>query len=166
MGKHTAIIGLGGNLNDTVQCLKDALVEIGALPGTAVVKASSIYKTQAQGFMDQPDYTNQAAIVETDLEAKELLKALRVIEENHGRLRPFKGAPRTLDLDVIDFDGRIDGDPELTLPHPRSQFRAFVLVPLKEIAPEYRFPDSKLTAGECYAKLDDLDEQKVVKLDV
>ena len=130
-----ACVALGANLGDAVATVQQALRDVAALPETRLLKASSLYRSapyEAQG----PDFINAVALVYTQLSPLALLHALQALELQCGRERPFKNAPRTLDLDII-FYGDVSLDtPELTLPHPRWQERAFVLQPLAEVWPE------------------------------
>ena len=135
-----AVIGLGANLGDPVAQLRTAMDAIGRLPLTRVALASSFYRTAPVGFAAQPDFVNAAVAVDTGLEPRALLDALRSIETAAGRERSFKDAPRTLDLDLLLYaDRRID-EPELVVPHPRMHERAFVLAPLVEIEPDAVVP--------------------------
>jgi 2-amino-4-hydroxy-6-hydroxymethyldihydropteridine diphosphokinase len=130
-----AFIALGANLGDAQASVRQALAGLEQLPHTSVIQASSLYKTapyEAQG----PDFINAVAWVQTTLLPLDLLHALQALETRQGRERPYKNAPRTLDLDLIFYDKVVLSTPELTLPHPRWQERAFVLHPLAEIAPE------------------------------
>ncbi len=132
-----AFVGLGANLGDAAQALKDALVQLAAIPGVdgASVKASSFYST-APIDSSGPDYLNAVAELSTTLTAPDLLKALQAIEDAAGRERPYRNAPRTLDLDLLLYgEGSIYAPPSLIVPHPRMWERAFVLVPLHELAP-------------------------------
>lgn len=131
----TAYIALGANLGDAAAAVRAALQALDALPRTRVTARSSLYRTapvDAQG----PDFINAVAAVATRLTASALLQSLQQLERSAGRERPYLNAPRTLDLDLLCYGhARIDS-PALTLPHPRMAQRAFVLVPLAEIAPE------------------------------
>jgi len=130
----TAFVALGANLGDAAQALRDALRALGDTPGIRVVRASNLYRTepiQSTG----PDYVNAVAEVSTSLSAMALLDALQAIENGAGRERPYRNAPRTLDMDLLLFGGARIDSPRLTVPHPRMAQRAFVLVPLAEIAP-------------------------------
>jgi 2-amino-4-hydroxy-6-hydroxymethyldihydropteridine diphosphokinase len=130
----TAYIALGANLGEPAQTLRDALRSLDATPGVRLVKTSSLYRT-APVDSSGPDYINAVAEVATTLTAPALLDALQAIEQKAGRARPYRNAPRTLDLDLLMYgEGRIDS-PRLSVPHPRMRERAFVLVPLAEIAP-------------------------------
>ena len=130
----TAYVALGANLGDAAATLRDALHRLDHTPGIRLVKASSLYRT-APIASSGPDYLNAVAEVGTTLTAPALLAALQAIETAHGRERPYRNAPRTLDLDLLLYgSARIDS-PTLTVPHPRMGERAFVLVPLSEVAP-------------------------------
>jgi 2-amino-4-hydroxy-6-hydroxymethyldihydropteridine diphosphokinase len=135
-----AYVGLGANLGDPRRQLEQALRELDELPGTHLRASSSLYRSAPLGYADQPDFVNAVAELDTRLPATQLLAGLQAIEARHGRSRSFANAPRTLDLDLLLFgDERIAG-PGLTVPHPRMHERAFVLVPLVEIAPEAAIP--------------------------
>lgn len=131
----TAHIALGANLGEPAQALHDALSALSAVPGIRVVRASSLYRT-APVDSSGPDYLNAVAEIATTLTAPALLDALQAIEHQAGRERPYRNAPRTLDLDLLLFGDACIESPRLTVPHPRMDERAFVLVPLAEIAPQ------------------------------
>ncbi|HWQ39645.1 MAG TPA: 2-amino-4-hydroxy-6-hydroxymethyldihydropteridine diphosphokinase [Burkholderiales bacterium] len=135
-----AFIGIGANLDDPIGKVRIALNEIDRLPATRVVRRSSLYRTAPVGYNDQPEFINAVAEVLTELEPRQLLDMLLAIEARHGRVRGARNAPRTLDLDVLLFGDRILTEPELSVPHPRMHERAFVLVPLAEIAPHASIP--------------------------
>ncbi len=137
---HRAYIALGSNLQDPARQVGIALSEIGSLPETSLVRASSLYRTAPVGYDNQPDFINAVAEVSTDLGPLELLRALLALETSHGRERPFPNAPRVLDLDLLLYDDLIMQTPELILPHPRMHERGFVLHPLAEIAPALEIP--------------------------
>ncbi|QJE00421.1 2-amino-4-hydroxy-6-hydroxymethyldihydropteridine diphosphokinase [Massilia forsythiae] len=131
-----AWIGIGANLGDARAAVLDAVERLGRLPGVRLLRASSLYRT-APIDASGDDYINAVAAVETTLDAHALLAQLHAIEQAHGRERPYRNAPRTLDLDLLLFGGeRIDDAPTLVVPHPRMHERAFVLVPLAELAHE------------------------------
>ena len=135
----TAYIALGANLGDAAQTVRSAIKAIDALPHVQVVKQSSLYRTAAQeslaGSPPSPDYINAVIEVLCTQSAYLLLEQLQKIEQNAGRARPYLNAPRTLDLDILLYgDAQIQTE-TLTVPHPRMWQRAFVLVPLAEIAP-------------------------------
>lgn len=130
-----ATIGLGANLRDPAAQVEYALAEIGRLPGTRLTAHSSLYASAPVGYVDQPDFINAVAQVETTLAPRALLDALLDIEHRHGRERSFRNAPRTLDLDLLLYGHAHFHEEALTLPHPRMCERSFVLLPLLEIAP-------------------------------
>lgn len=138
--KITATIGLGANLNDPAAQVEYALAELGRLPGTRLLARSSLYASAPVGHVDQPDFINAVAQVETELAPRALLAALLDIEHRHGRERSFRNAPRTLDLDLLLYGNAHFHEDGLTLPHPRMQERGFVLLPLLEIAPDAVIP--------------------------
>ena len=130
-----ACVALGANLGDAVATVQQALRDMAGLPETQLIKASSLYRSapyEAQG----PDFINAVALIHTQLSPLALLHALQALELQSGRARPYKNAPRTLDLDVIFYGDVVLITPELTLPHPRWHERAFVLQPLAEVWPE------------------------------
>jgi 2-amino-4-hydroxy-6-hydroxymethyldihydropteridine diphosphokinase len=132
-----AFIGLGSNLGDRERHVETAIREIAALPGTTLLSRSSLYES-APVDAGGGDYLNAVARVRTSLGPTELLAALQAIEASHGRERPYRNAPRSLDLDLLLHGDAQRATPELTLPHPRLHERAFVLLPLIEIAPGLR----------------------------
>ncbi len=130
-----ACVAFGSNLGDAVATVKRALCDVARLPDTQLFKASSLYRSapyEAQGA----DFINAVALVDTQLSPLDLLLALQALELKNGRERPFKNAPRTLDLDLIFYGDVVLNTPKLTLPHPRWHERAFVLQPLAEVWPE------------------------------
>jgi 2-amino-4-hydroxy-6-hydroxymethyldihydropteridine diphosphokinase len=132
-------IALGGNLGNPRKTLEAALLTLDAWPGVRVERCSAWYHTAAIG-PPQPDYLNGCAILRTSLPPVDLLHTLLAIETQFGRVRRERWGPRTLDLDLLLFDDVILATPELTLPHPRMVQRAFVLIPLAEIAADWREP--------------------------
>ena len=155
----TAYIALGANLGDAASALRQAVKAIAQLPQTRLVKTSSIYKTAplAAGS-DAPasggrvdlggDYLNAVVEVQTSLNAHALLQNLQKIEQAAGRERPYPNAPRTVDLDLLLYGSGTIDSANLTVPHPRMWQRAFVLVPLAEIAPGL-VTDLQLRAVQC-----------------
>ncbi len=130
----TAYVALGANLGDARATVSDAIAALARLPQTRLLQASSLYRT-APWEASGPDFINAVAAVETSLDARGLLRALQALELQAGRERPYRNAPRTLDLDVLLYGDAVIDIPELVVPHPRLGERAFVLVPLAEIAP-------------------------------
>jgi 2-amino-4-hydroxy-6-hydroxymethyldihydropteridine diphosphokinase len=131
-----AFIALGSNLQQPANQIQRAFVELAALPATAMIRHSALYRSMPVGYDNQPDFINAVAEVNTSLQPLELLNALLALENLHGRERPFQNAPRVLDLDLLLYDDTVMNTPELTLPHPRMHERGFVLLPLAEIAPD------------------------------
>jgi 2-amino-4-hydroxy-6-hydroxymethyldihydropteridine diphosphokinase len=129
-----AYVAIGANLGDARQAVLDAMGALDGLPGTRVTARSSLYRT-APVESSGPDYINAVVAVQTELEPLALLAELQRIEQAAGRERPYRNAPRTLDLDLLRHGDRRMDTPVLALPHPRMHERAFVLVPLAEIAP-------------------------------
>lgn len=160
-----AIIALGANLGDPKQTLEQAIAEIGTIKGVNLGQVSSFYRTKPVGYDEQDDFINAVLTLECSLEPMALYDELAALEQKHHRVRLIKNGPRTLDLDVIAVEDLISSDPKLILPHPRAQERAFVLVPLCEIAPDYIFPDSKLSVREALARLSPDDIAGVTRLD-
>ncbi|MEZ2319357.1 MAG: 2-amino-4-hydroxy-6-hydroxymethyldihydropteridine diphosphokinase [Microcoleus sp.] len=132
-------IALGSNLGDSLTILKSAIETLNNTPEIEVKSHSSWYQTAPVG-PPQPDYINACAILEVTLEPEQLLLALLEIEIKFNRIRQEKWGPRTLDLDLLLYDNLVLQTPTLTLPHPRMTKRAFVLVPLAEIAPDWVHP--------------------------
>jgi 2-amino-4-hydroxy-6-hydroxymethyldihydropteridine diphosphokinase len=162
------LIGLGANLPTVHGAPRETLRSALALMpsyGMKVAHCSRFYDTPAMSHDVQPSYVNAVAIVETAMPAAELLAALHRLEERFGRVRRLRWAPRTLDLDLLDYEGQIvtaegprgadagAGALPLALPHPGIEMRGFVLVPLAEVAPDWRHPVSGFTAKGLIARL-------------
>ncbi len=150
----TAYVALGANLGDPVAGVRKAMDDIAALDGIALQKRSSLYRS-APLASDGPDYINAVVEVSTRLSAPALLSAMQQIEQQAGRERPYPNAPRTLDLDLLIYGSASMDSPTLVLPHPRMLDRAFVLLPLFEIAPQ------RVTA----AQLQSVKAQSIVRID-
>lgn len=137
-----ACIGLGANLGDAAQTLRDAFQALAALPQTTLRARSQLYSTPAWGNQDQPAFVNAAAVLETTLPAPDLLVALLEIERRFGRVRDpaVHWGPRALDLDVLLYGEQIIDLPQLQVPHPYLHERGFALLPLAEIAPDAVIP--------------------------
>ncbi|HEY0249197.1 MAG TPA: 2-amino-4-hydroxy-6-hydroxymethyldihydropteridine diphosphokinase [Gryllotalpicola sp.] len=139
-----AVIALGSNLGDRGELLRDAVAALRATPGVEVTAVSPVVESAALKLdgvdPSAPRYLNAVALVDTLLPPHELLDQLHRIEFEHGRVRAERWGDRTLDLDIIDYDGLESVDPELTLPHPRAYERAFVLAPWLAVDPEATLP--------------------------
>ncbi|WP_332612853.1 2-amino-4-hydroxy-6-hydroxymethyldihydropteridine diphosphokinase [Achromobacter sp. ESBL13] len=130
-----AYIGLGANLGDSAATLRRVLAQLQATDGIDAVTASPFYRS-APVDATGPDFVNAVAALDTRLPPLALLDALQALENQHGRLRPYKNAPRTLDLDLLTYDDQQLDHQRLILPHPRMHQRAFVLLPLQDLAPD------------------------------
>jgi 2-amino-4-hydroxy-6-hydroxymethyldihydropteridine diphosphokinase len=151
------LIGLGANLpspaGPPLATLKAALAAL-ARNGAEAVSVSRFYQTQAWPDPDDPPFVNAVAQVETELSPASLLARLQEIERSMGRVAGPRNTPRPLDLDILDYDGRIEAGPPM-LPHPRMERRAFVLVPLADLAPDWRHPASGRSVKDLIGALAD-----------
>ena len=157
------LIALGANLphraGQPADTLKRALGEL-KRQGVEIREVSAFYETPAWPDPADPAFVNAVAAVKTSLQPVELLMLLHGVETDFGRLRSASNAPRTLDLDLLDYDGRVLAEPQLTLPHPRMTTRSFVLVPLRDVAPAWRHPVTGQGLAELLAALPDRDAPK------
>ena len=135
-----AYVALGSNLGEPRQQVRDALAALAALPDTRVTRRSALYRTPPWGVLDQPAFINAVAELATTLSPETLLSEMLAIERRAGRVRAERNGPRTLDLDLLHVEGVRRDDPQLTLPHPRLAERAFVLLPLNDVAPQLQLP--------------------------
>jgi 2-amino-4-hydroxy-6-hydroxymethyldihydropteridine diphosphokinase len=158
--KVRAFIALGANLGDPEAQVRLAMSQLGELPRTRLLAASSLYRSAPVGVGEQPDFANAVAEIETALGARALLEALLALEARFGRERPSPGAARTLDLDLLLYGERVIAEPGLVVPHPRMHERAFVLVPLAEIAPDIVIPGR----GAARALLARVQDQTILKI--
>jgi 2-amino-4-hydroxy-6-hydroxymethyldihydropteridine diphosphokinase len=137
---HRAYVALGANLDEPQAQVRNALAALSRLPQSRLAVSSSLYRTAPVGLAEQPDFINAVAALDTELLPDDLLEALFAIERDFGRMRKAKNGPRTLDLDLLLYDDQVIDTPHLHLPHPRLHLRAFVIVPLAEIAPDCVLP--------------------------
>ena len=161
------LIGLGANLNSTAGTPPETLAAaLGTMSGRRirVAKVSRFYETPAWPDPAEPPFTNAVARIQTPLGPASLLAVLHQIESEFGRVRDSKNAPRTLDLDILDYDGRIEPGPPI-LPHPRIAERAFVLVPLADLVPDWRHPVTGRGIAELIAVIPAGDRVAVRALD-
>lgn len=150
---ETVFLGLGGNQGDRMEHLRAGVTALAAVPGVSVVRVSGVYETDYVGTGQQDRYLNACVEIRSTLEPGRLLAALQGIEERRGRRPDTHLKPRPLDLDILLFGSRTQHDPALAIPHPSMRERAFVLVPLAEIAAGEIFPDSGETVAEACAKI-------------
>jgi len=151
-GVIPAYVAFGANLGEPVETLRAAAVALGRRPGVELVAGSPVYRTRPIGPPGQPDYANAVARVETTHEPEALLDVLHAVEAEFGRVRDVRWGPRTLDLDLIWYDGEERTDERLTLPHPRAHEREFVLRPLADLDPDLVLRGRR--AGDWLAGLD------------
>jgi 2-amino-4-hydroxy-6-hydroxymethyldihydropteridine diphosphokinase len=156
-----AFVGLGANIGEPRKQLQAALQDLGALPQTRVTARSGFYRSAPVGHLDQPEFLNAVAELDTGLAPEPLLESLQAIEKRHGRERSFANAPRTLDLDLLLYGDQVLATPPLTLPHPRMHERAFVLQPLLELDSEILIPGK----GKASALLSGCGSQKIERID-
>ena len=140
MSLASSFIALGSNLRDREAQVRAGFEALAMLPQTRLARVSSLYRSSPVGYLDQPDFINAVAEIETALTPHALLEELFKIERSAGRVRDFPNGPRTLDLDLLLYEDFVCEGPALTLPHPRMHERAFVLAPLAEIAPQLQIP--------------------------
>jgi 2-amino-4-hydroxy-6-hydroxymethyldihydropteridine diphosphokinase len=155
-----AYVALGSNLGDPLATVQAAFEALRTLPDSVLVAASPLYRSAPVGLRNQPDFINGVAALDTQLTAEVLLEELFAIEARFGRKRDFHHAPRTLDLDLLLFGCETRASPRLDLPHPRMHERAFVLLPLLDLAPGIAIPGR----GPASELMQACREQKLTKL--
>lgn len=149
-------VSLGSNLGNREKNLSESIRRLNCLAGTKVTGLSSLYSTGPVGYLEQGDFLNAVAELSTRLKPLELLRQLQRIEKDLGRVRTIHWGPRTVDLDILLFGNEVVNLPDLQIPHPRIEERAFVLVPLSELNPELRLAGVKV--GD---RINDTSEQKI-----
>jgi 2-amino-4-hydroxy-6-hydroxymethyldihydropteridine diphosphokinase len=155
-----AYVALGSNLDDPAANVRAGFEALAMMPDTRLAAISSLYRNPPVGYVDQPDFVNAVAKIETGLAPRALLDALLEIELRFGRVRDFPNAPRTLDLDIVLYDSEVVAEAGLEIPHPRMHERAFVVVPLAEIAPDVAIPGR----GPVSALVREVDSESLEKL--
>ena len=135
-----AYIGLGSNLESPEDQIQNAIVAIGRIPDTKIIRLSSCYQSSPVGPQNQPDYINAVVHITTGLSADGLLEQLQYIEDKQGRTREVRWGARTIDLDLLLYGDAVINEKNLIVPHPEMHNRAFVLYPLHEIAPTIQIP--------------------------
>ena len=128
--QNSVILGLGGNIGDVKKRFNGLYFKLSRDSRFHIVENSALLINEAFGFKEQADFTNAVMLVQTSLAARQILKITANLEKRFGRVRSFKNAPRTLDIDILYFSGRSRNDARLTLPHPGAQSRASVILPL------------------------------------
>ena len=154
MNGTEVLIALGSNLGDRAGLLLGGLARLSALDGFELAGLSQVYETEPVGPAGQGPYLNAVLRGRSELTPRELLREMLRIEASLGRLRQQRWGPRTLDLDLLDYGGLVLEEPGLRLPHPRLHQRPFVLVPLGDVAPDWRHPTLRKTAVELLGSLD------------
>jgi len=148
-----AYIGLGSNLGEREHMVRLAAHWLDLVPDTKVARMSSLYETKPLGDLDQPDYLNAVVMVVTELSAPRLLWNLLLIENKLGRKRRKRWEPRPMDLDLLFYGDAVIDMPGLSVPHPEAHKRAFVLVPMAEVAPNFVHPVLGKTVSELLKEL-------------
>ena len=153
----TTYLCLGGNLGDRMAALTEALRLLDATPGMRRTVCSSVYETEPWAVADQPNFLNLVAAYETTLSLEDLLAACKSVEEEVGRVASYRWGPRLIDVDILLYGDRVVdlAEPDLQIPHPRMAQRAFVLVPLAEIAPDTGVPPQGDTVRRLLDEVDD-----------
>ncbi len=146
------LIALGTNLGDRAQNL--AAAKLALLPKMRIERESGVYETAPWGYADQPDFLNQVIEARTNLRPLPLLRVLKQVEEEMGRLKTVRNGPRLIDLDILFYGQEVIKRPDLDIPHPRLQDRAFVLVPLAELVPDLVHPVLGESIKDLLAKVD------------
>ena len=163
MTRRRVVLSVGSNLGDRLGTLTECVQALRRLRDTDVLAISPVYQTVPVGGPAQPDYLNAVLIAATGLGPHELLAAAHAIEQACGRVRAERFGPRTLDIDIISYEGEVSTDPVLTLPHPRAHERAFVLAPWHDIDPGASLPGHG-AVGDLLAGLDQADVRREPEL--
>ncbi len=159
----TVYLALGTNVGERKRNLEKAIQALKDHPLIQVKKISSLYETEPVGFLDQDKFLNQVLECEVDLSAKELIQTTQAIEKKLGRKKTFLNGPRIIDIDILLYEDIEINEADLIIPHPRMQQRAFVLVPLEELAADLVIPSVGETVSQCLKKLPSSDIAGLVK---
>ena len=157
MNRVTGFLGFGTNLGDRKKNLSQALNTLNDRPDLAVLRTSSIYETEPWGLADQPSFLNIVAEIATSIPPGELLERVKKLEQDMGREDGPRFGLRLIDIDILLLEDQVVDEPDLTVPHARLHERAFVLVPLAELAPELVHPVLDVSIGSLAEKVDGLD---------
>lgn len=147
-------VGIGSNLGEREFLIRKAVEGLRELPRTAVIQVSSLYDTDPVGEIEQPVFLNAVVRLETELSARELLWHLLLLEKRMGRVRTQRWGPRSIDLDLLFHGDELIEEPDLRVPHPEAHLRAFVLMPLLELDPDFVHPESGESVRKLIRKLD------------
>jgi 2-amino-4-hydroxy-6-hydroxymethyldihydropteridine diphosphokinase len=158
---YEAYLGLGANLGDRGAALNGAAAAIAKIPGVRLLDVSPVYETEPIGAVEQPPFLNAVVAVETTLAPADLLPRLREIETALGRRERERWGPREIDIDILLYDGLVYSDEAVTVPHPEMERRRFVLVPLREIAPDLVHPVNGMRVEEMAAAVRDAGRVKL-----
>lgn len=150
--RKTVLMSLGSNKGNRLVMLTKAISEL-TRSGFCIIDKSKIWETTPWGFTEQPRFLNMCINTETDLSPDEMIKMVKTIEERLGKIKKVKWGPRNIDIDIIAIGDLILETPELSVPHPHMHERAFVLIPLREIAPQFRHPITGRTLEEMITAL-------------
>jgi 2-amino-4-hydroxy-6-hydroxymethyldihydropteridine diphosphokinase len=148
-------LGLGSNVGERERYLERALEALRMLPGSALIRQSSVYETEPVGVLNQPQFLNMAAELETNLAPDALLDALKDIERDLGRTTSVRWGPREIDIDIVYYGDTVTDAERLTIPHRELSARRFVLAPLSEIAPDFTDPRNQVTVAEMLRRCPD-----------
>ncbi|KAB2328822.1 2-amino-4-hydroxy-6-hydroxymethyldihydropteridine diphosphokinase [Cytobacillus depressus] len=160
---NKAYIGLGSNMGERAATLKEAIANIEAVPNIQVVNTSSIYETEPVGYEDQDRFLNMVIEVRTSLNPFELLNTCLEIEKGLGRKRDIRWGPRTIDLDILLYNQESIISEKLTVPHPRIQERAFVIIPLLDIKPDFKLPTMEVSLQDVLKRIPDREGVRIWK---
>ena len=161
MKTYSVFLGLGSNVGERHKFLNAAVAGIKSIPATKVIWASPVYETEPYGRTDQAKFLNAAIEIETDLLPPDLLLAIKNIEQRTGRTITERWGPREIDIDILLYDGFVLHDEYVAVPHPELEKRKFVLIPLRDIAPDIVHPVNGMTISEMAAACGD--KSKVVQ---